>query len=499
MGNGRQYCVSSAHPLATKAGMSVLRAGGNAVDAAIAISYMLGVVEPYASGIGGGGVMLILPADGRDPIVCDYREVAPMSGVISQEEVGVPGFVKGMERVHQLFGTMDIGTIMNPAIMAAEEGVPTGEALQRQLGQAQHLVVERFPELFPGGTALRAGELLKQPLLAQTMRDVRDRGSVAFYEGDGARHISAAIEGMTEEDFREYRVSVKKPIYSEYDSYDVITSPPPFGGVTLVQALKISEAIHLHKHPSDSMPYIHQWGEIIGKCYALRKTTMGDPDFCDPPVQRMLSKELIELLAASVNPDGLSQAPTTLDDVANTTHFVVSDGEGMCVSVTNTIGGFFGPGIGMGGFFLNNQLRNFTNDDSSPNVPQPGKRPQSYVCPTILRSDKQTIVIGSAGGKRIPMTLSIILQNVVKRQTGIEEALAIPRFFIDQNVVYTENRLPLEVQQSLVGLGYEVIYNPDPMFYGGVHGLMVTHETGSVSGAADPRRGGSSEVSGMEQ
>ncbi|MDQ0885747.1 gamma-glutamyltranspeptidase/glutathione hydrolase [Paenibacillus sp. V4I9] len=494
MGNQHQYGVSSAHPLATEAGMSVLKAGGNAADAAIAVSYMLSVVEPYASGIGGGGVMLILPAKIQESIVCDYREVAPMSGVISPTEVGVPGFVKGMEKVHELFGTLDMETLMDPAISVAEAGFASGAALHRQLVKSPQLIAEQHPSFFPEGEAIRQGEWLKQPVLAKTMRAIRDNGSDWFYQGELGQQISAMVDGMTQDDFRDYRVSMKKPVYSEYDNYDVITSPPPFGGVTLIQALKISELLELHEQQKQSIYYIHHWGEVIRKCYELRQSTMGDPDFCSPPVQRLISRELIGLLADNIRPDIISEIPVTLDDVANTTHFSIMDKDGMCVSATNTIGGFFGPGIEIGGFFLNNQMRNFTNDAISPNQVQPGKRPQSYVCPTIIRNHERTIVIGSAGGKRIPMILSVILENVIKKRIGLEEAVAASRFFIDEKMIYVESPLPDAVADDLVKLGYEVVNNADPMYYGGIHGLMRWHDTGQIVGAADPRRGGVSQV-----
>lgn len=486
----RQYGVSAAHPLAVEVGLSVLKSGGNAVDAAIAVSYMLGVVEPYASGIGGGGVMLIFPASAQEPVVCDYREVAPMSGIISREEVGVPGFVKGMQGIHELFGSIDMQTLLDPAVKAAEEGFPVGEALYRQLMKMQHIQPQNFPEFFPKGIAIQPGEQLVQSLLAHTMRSILDHGSDWFYQGELARQISSFIDGMKETDFQNYKISFKQPLYSEFDNYDLITCPPPFGGVSLIQALKMSEALHLHAFPEGSVPHTHLWGEIMSKCYELRSTTMGDPDFYNLPSRRLISRECINSLAGSIRLDQSSEAAVTIGDVGNTTHFAIVDRDGMLVSTTNTIGGFFGPGIAVGGFFLNNQLRNFSSNVDSPNACEPGKRPQSFACPTILRNHKQSIVIGSAGGKRIPMMMSTILETMVKRDKGIEEAVANTRFFIDEKVVHMESQFLAEVEEELLRLGYEVVHNPDPLFYGGVHGLTVAHDTGQVLGAADPRRGG---------
>ena len=483
-------CISAAHPIAVEAGMSVLRNGGNAVDAAISISYMLGVVEPYASGVGGGGVMLVLPADGAEATVVDYREVAPMSGVISKAEVGVPGFVRGMEEAHARFGSMAIQSLLEPAIRMAEQGFPAGKALVRQLAKTEHVPREEYPQFYPEGNPLSLGDLLKQPLLADTMRKIQQSGADWFYEKELADAIAEKIEGMDKNDLRKYNVSIKKPVYSQYDEFQIITAPPPFGGVTLVQALKLSEALDLHKYSQSSAAYYHLWGEIINKCYALRKSTLGDPDFNHVPVEELVSNTYMRQLADQISLDALSYEQTP-QDVANTTHFVVTDASGMCVSVTNTIGGFFSTGISVGGFFLNNQLRNFTADPLSPNQPHPGKRPQSYIAPTILRNQHdRTIVIGASGGKRIPMTLAMIIMKIVKQQLTLEDAISSSRVFIDDGELYAETPLDLGVTNQLVQLGYKVQHNPDPMYYGGVQGLIIHHESSDLFGASDPRRGG---------
>lgn len=490
MDRNNRYGVSAAHPLAVQAGLSVLEAGGNAVDAAIAVSYMLGVAEPYASGIGGGGVMLVAPADGRDPVVVDYREVAPSSGIVSKEETGVPGFVKGMEALHAAYGTRRLRDLIEPAAAAAESGIAVGEALHRQLTQAKHLDRERFPGLYKEGEALRVGDVLVQPELARTLRALQADGSASFYEGEPAAVVSALIDGMEEADFRNYGVAWREPIYSDYGGYEVLTAPPPFGGATLLQALRMSEALGLSRYEERSAVYLHLWGEAMAVSYAMRKTTMGDPAYGAPPFVRLIGRELASRLAERIRPDTRTGMPAAPKDVANTTHFAVIDAEGTLVSATNTIGGFFGPGLAVGGFFLNNQLRNFTADPHSPNRAEPGKRPQSYVCPTVLRSAERAIVIGSAGGKRIPLTLSTILAHMTQRQFGLEQAVAHPRFFIDEGVVTVERPLDAETERQLTGMGYRVENNADPMFYGGVHGLALCYESGEVSGAADPRRGG---------
>lgn len=492
MSNSYPYGVSAAHPLAVEAGMKVLGSGGNAVDAAIAVSYMLGVAEPYASGIGGGGVMLIVPsAPSVEPRLCDYREIAPLSGVISEQKVGVPGFVKGMESVHKRYGKLSMNSILEPAIQAAEEGFPAGYALHRQLNTSQHLNRELFPELYPDGEPLQEGALLRQPLLAETMKSIVEGGAAWFYEGPPAQEISSLVEGMKPSDFRHYEVVYREPLKARIGDYQLLTCPPPFGGVTLLQALLASRACELDKTEPYSADQLHGWGELFSQCYALRSTTMGDPAFTDPPVDWLLGSELINELAAKTSEAPVAR-PSGPGDVANTTHFCVVDADGMIVSVTNTVGGFFTTGLAWGGCFLNNQLRNFTDEvEGSLNLPQPGKRPQSYVTPTIASNSEKTITIGSAGGKRIPFVLATILTGLMKGEASIEQAIAAPRFFIDERVVYTEEPLSEATVNRLEQIGYEVRHHPDVMFYGGVHGLMLSKKTGELFGAADPRRGGS--------
>ncbi|WP_010272473.1 gamma-glutamyltransferase family protein [Paenibacillus senegalensis] len=486
------YGVSAAHPLAVEAGMKILGSGGNAVDAAIAVSYMLGVAEPYASGIGGGGVMLIVPADpAAEPRICDYREIAPLSGVVSEQKVGVPGFVKGMESVHKRYGKLPMKSILEPAIEAAVDGFPAGPALHRQLNSSQHLAREQFPELYPDGEPLPEGAVLRQPQLAETMRGIAEGGAAWFYEGAPAQEISSLVEGMKPSDFRHYEVVYREPLKTRLGDYQLLTCPPPFGGVTLLQGLLASQACGLDEAEAYSAEQVHGWGELFSQCYTLRSTTMGDPAFSEPPVDWLLSAELIGQLASQAAEGPVSRPPGP-GDVANTTHFCVVDAEGMIVSVTNTVGGFFTTGLTWGGCFLNNQLRNFTDEvEGSLNLPQPGKRPQSYVTPTIVSGPKRTIAIGSAGGKRIPFVLATILTAMMKRDASIEQAVAAPRFFVDERVVYTEEPLAETTKNRLEQIGYEVRYHPEVMFYGGVHGLMLSKETGELHGVADPRRGGS--------
>lgn len=484
----QEACLSTAHPLATEAGMRIMRQGGNAVDAAIAVSFALGVVEPYASGLGGGGVMLISkPESAAD--VLDYRETAPMSGIISESESGIPGFVRGMQVLHEQYGELVWSELIEPAVQLAEEGYPANEAIVRQLNKSSQLDPLLFPMFFPNGETIKVGELIVQPLLARTLRSIQLYGGDWFYEGELADRMVEKIEGFAKSDFHSYKVQHKKPIVAQYAGCEMLTAPLPFGGVTLLQAIKMSEQHRLHEYEPHSSMFYHIWGECMAQCYKVRKEQLGDPDYIVVDVDELTKDETITAWVEQMDVNQLSRQ-ASLGDVANTTHFVIMDASGMCVSATHTIGGFFTTGLSIGGFFMNNQLRNFTEDERSPNRPSPGKRPQSYVCPTIFRNEEQTLAIGAAGGKRIPLTLAMVIMRMLKQGQSIEEALAADRFFIDEGIMYSEAPLLDSIRAELEHIGYEVQHNPDAMFYGGVQALQLMHRSGKMVGAADPRRGG---------
>lgn len=489
MMRGFKACISAAHPLAVETGIEVLRQGGNAVDAAIAVSYMLGVVEPHASGIGGGGVMLVQPADG-DAEVLDYRETAPLSGRMSAAEAGVPGLVRGMEQARARYGTMSMERLIEPAIRAAQQGVPASAALARQIGKSAQLQADRHAPLFPGGEPLRAGERLVQPELAETMRGIQRHGADWFYRGEPARRLMARVDGLEQRDFDAYRVEIRKPVRARLGEWEIVTVPPPFGGVTLAQALKLAFMTELHKQAPGSAAYCHLWGEIMRLCYETRQTSLADPAFHDVSAEELLGDDYLRAMQRRIRPD-LAVRAEFPGEVSHTTHFNIIDAQGMCVSVTNTIGGFFGNGIWESGFFLNNQLRNFSDAPASPNRFQPGKRPMSFAAPSIIRNARAALVIGAAGGKRIPTQLAMIVMKVVQYGFGLEEAIASPRVFIDDGVLYAETPQDADAAAQLERLGYRVEHNPDPMFYGGVQGLYLDFADKEVQGASDPRRGGS--------
>lgn len=496
---GKKYGVAAAHPLAVDVGMDILEQGGNAVDAAVAVSYALGVVEPFGSGIGGGGTMLIYPAGGQKPVVIDYREMAPSSGYIPESGVGVPGMVKGMELAHNEFGSMPMAKLIEPSIQLAEEGFEVTPLLTRRLEAARgRLPVGDLPHFFPDGEPVQPGQLLQQKELARTLRAIQKKGSDAFYKGEIARDIVRAVGGIRASDLKAYKPEEKEPVRGTFAGYEVVSAAPPSGGVMLIQSLQMAEHMHVDQTRELSADFIHLVGEINKRAYQERMEKMGDPRFVQVPVEEMVSEEHTRRMASDIDMDKLSdkykEAVDSLadrEDHDNTTHFVIVDGEGNMVSVTNTLSNFFGSGVYVDGFFLNNQLKNFSFRNDSPNRAQPGKRPISYTAPTILAKDGEPIIgIGSAGGRRIPPMLTEVLIRMLKYHEPIQTAINEPRFLVEGNEVFVEKDLPEDVKRELRRRGYTVTVKGISLFYGGIQGLVIDKENQRIDGGADPRRDG---------
>src|SRR5690625_2451533 len=239
------YGVSASHPLAAKAGMDVLENGGNAADAAVAVSYVLGVVEPFGSGIGGGGEMLVYGQDDEQPTVFQYREVAPQSGA-EPETFAIPGFVKGMETVNREEGSMDMKDLIAPAIEIAEEGFPADKHLVNRLKKGSHrMPVEKMPDFFPDGSILEVNETLKQPELADSLKLIQEEGASAFYSGDIAAQILKHEETLVKEDLSKYTDTITEAAHGTFADYDVYSAPQQLAGITLIQSLIMAEQLNV--------------------------------------------------------------------------------------------------------------------------------------------------------------------------------------------------------------------------------------------------------------
>ncbi|PTX59411.1 gamma-glutamyltransferase 1 [Melghirimyces profundicolus] len=502
-GEGKQRggSVASAHPLATQAGMEILSRGGNAVDAAIAVAYALGVVEPHGSGIGGGGTMLIYPGGERKPAVYDYREEAPRNGRPSTLGIGVPGFVKGMEAVHQDYGTLDMKELIEPSIRLAEEGYQISSIDESRIENAAYrMPVDELPHFYPEGAGLKKGDILKQTELARTLEQIQQGGSDVFYRGSIAREMVRKTEALTMQDLARYQVEKKQPIKGEFAGYEVLAPPAPSGGIMMIQMLQMMERLKIEETKDNPADFIHLTGEIYKRSYRDRLHKIGDPNFVQVPQAELISRAHTDQLASSIDKKKLSpeyrfelDSRADEEDHDNTTHFVVVDKDGMMVSATNTVSNFFGSGVYVKGFFLNNQLKNFSITSKFPNRWAPGKKPYSYTTPMILVKPGESIIgIGSAGGRRIPAMVGQALARHLKFGEPLKEAIRSPRSYVEiqNDTVAMEKEFPPSVRNELMKRGYPATSTPSSLYFGNIHTIKLDLKNGRLEGAADPRRDG---------
>lgn len=491
------YGVSASHPLAVKVGMDVLENGGNAVDAAVAISYALGVVEPYGSGIGGGGAMLVLEDGSKKAVAYDYREVAPLTGEIPPSYAGIPGFVKGMEVIHEDFGSLPMEDLIQPSIDLARNGFVADSYLNERLRAAAYrMPVKDLPHLYPGGEPIKVNKLLKQPELAETLTLIKKKGSNAFYTGEISEDILRKVQTFTAVDLKNYSVMKFDAVTGKFGELEVFSAPPPVSGTSLIQSLQMAEILNLESTKTNKADFMHLTSEIIKTVYQDRLQTIGDPTFYNGYNQEILSMEYSEKLAKGISVDRLSDnyeindSIADLEDHDNTTHFVVVDKEGTMVSATNTLGNFFGSGVYVDGFFLNSQLSNFSMSAKSINKAEPGKRPRSFISPTILRNDEYLMGIGSPGGKRIPMVIAQVILRHTYFDEPIQDAIDAPRFYAEKNRIYVEKGYPKTVLDELRSRGYNITLKDSATFFGSVQTIIVDKEKNVIYGGADTRRNG---------
>ncbi|WP_077603913.1 gamma-glutamyltransferase family protein [Oceanobacillus sojae] len=497
MNTAEGYGVSASHPLAVEAGMKVLEAGGNAADAAVVVAYVLGTVEPYGSGIGGGGEMLIYPYDADEPTVYEYRETAPESGA-RPETFAIPGLVRGMEELNNDLGSMDMKDLIQPAIDYAEEGFKVDNHLVDRLGKGSYRMdVAELEEFFPNGEILEVNDTLVQPELADTLRHIQEDGADAFYEGLIADQIVEHEDTLKAEDLSSYTAQTTEAAHGSFAGYDVYSAPPPLAGVTLIQSLQMAEQLNVASTEDNQRDYMHLIGEISKRSYDDRVENVGDRFFTDAmSADELTSAAYTQQMADTISLDELSEDYEVNDSISdeedhdNTTHFVIIDQDGTMVSATHTLGNFFGSGDNVAGFFMNNQMENFSTSDDSLNSIEPGKTPRSFTSPTILTNGEKTIGIGSPGGKRIPMVMTQVLVKYLMFNEPFDEAVENDRFYIEGNDIFTETELDKDVQSGLRARGYEIYNQTDIDFYGGIQSLVIDEESNTIYGTADSRRNG---------
>ncbi|CEI83624.1 gamma-glutamyltranspeptidase [Oceanobacillus oncorhynchi subsp. incaldanensis] len=484
------YGVSAGHPDAVEAGMTVLENGGNAVDAAVAAAYAISVVEPFASGIGGGGVTLV-QEQGQDPEAYDYREVVPEGGIPSSD-IGVPGFVAGTKELHDDYGTADWETVIDPAIDLAESS-EVSATLAQQLQSAQdRLPVEQLEHFYPDGTAIEAGATLEQPALAEALRDIRDSEGASFYEGDTGEAL-AAIQGLDGDSLADFRVGRHAPVTGEFAGYEVTGAPPPLPGASVIQMLQILEERGTLEEERNSTPFVHDIAMSWRIAQAFIYTDFGDLSFVDVPVDSFVDREQNAALAEEISGDSLlpEDEERSYDDSApNTTHITVIDDNGTVVSMTNTLTNFFGSGVYTEGFFLNNQMSRFDIGQTEQNEPEPGRRSVTWSSPMIVADEEGPVLgIGSPGGERIPIMLTQVIADWVQEDSDLEAVVEADRFHLTDNALVMESAPEADVREGLLNIGYnEIREAPTPLYFGSVQALMIDRENDDISGAADPRR-----------
>ncbi|KAF0092380.1 MAG: gamma-glutamyltranspeptidase [Fusobacteria bacterium] len=475
-------------------GMDVLQKGGSAVDAAIAISYAMGVVLPVATGLGGSGIMLVYPGDGTTPVVYDYMGSA--SENISGKSA-VPGFVKGMVAAHNDFGKLDMAELLEPSIKLAKDGSPVSALLSTLTNNSGFRISSSLRStFFNNGKAIAKDEILKQPDLAKALEIIKNN-YIDFYEGEVAKEI-VKNSNLTLKDLAGYQVVKREPIKGIFSGYEVYSSTPPSGGVTLVQTLSLAEKLKLGNIKENSANYISLLAAITQVTYNDRLGNIGDPSFYDFDDNILTSDDYVNNLASQVklidsfNQLPVDDSPAIVEDEENTTHIVVYDKNGMMVSLTNTLTQFFGTGESAFGFFINNHMDNFSLNSKSINAVEEGKRPRSYIAPTILVKDEKPVIgIGSPGGMRIPLMLTQVMIRFLENKEPLQAAINAPRFFYNENKLYIEKNYLSELEMDKLRKdGVSVILNNSQQFYGSVNALYIDYENKEIKGGADPRRNG---------
>ncbi|WP_338883276.1 gamma-glutamyltransferase [Xenorhabdus sp. TH1] len=499
----KQGMVVSSQRLASQAGIDILKMGGNAIDAAVAVGYAQAVVNPCCGNIGGGGFMTIHLANGKDTFI-NFRETAPATAnadmyldkdgkvikgasLYGYKAIAVPGTVMGFEAALKKYGTLTREQVMAPAIKLAREGY----ILTRGDTDILDTTVKRFaqdPEatrifLRKDGTPFKPGDRLIQTDLANTLEMIAKQGPDAFYHGKIPQLVAQASKKaggiITAADFANYHITETTPVTCSYRGYKFISSPPPSsGGVTLCEILNIVEGYDLKSMGFNSAAYIHTLTEAMRHAYMDRNTYLGDPAFINNPLDRLLSKSYAESIRKEIQPNKATPSVNIQPGIGphekpETTHYSVVDKEGNAVSTTYTINGRFGAGvIAPGtGFFLNDEMDDFTTKvgeknlyglvQGATNSIAPGKRPLSSMSPTLVTKDNKIfLVLGSPGGSRI---ISITLQtalNIIEFNMPPQEAVNSPRFhhqWLPDEVYYEQRGLSKDTLNLLEKMGYKMV------------------------------------------
>ena len=529
--------VATTDRVASEIGAEILRRGGNAVDAAIAVHFALAVVTPEAGNIGGGGFMIVRMADG-EAAALDYREKAPLAATrdmflddrgqltdrsrVGHLASGVPGSVAGMWEAHERFGSVSWAELVEPSVHLAE-GIVVHERLARSLA-AHQTRLQQVPAtaavFLPDGQAPRVGDRFVQQDLAATLRRIAADGKDGFYRGRTAELIDAEMQrgggAITRDDLGRYAAVWRDPIVFEYRDHTVVSMPPPSsGGVAIAELLNILEGYALPELGVFTAEHAHVWAEAAKRAFADRNTYLADPDFVAQPVEMLISdayaatrREEIDAGRATpfdrVRPGLSSDAGGALREGGDTTHYSIVDGSGNAVAVTTTLNSLYGSAVTVAGagFLLNNEMDDFAASPGRPNqfglvqgegnAIEPGKRMLSSMSPTVVldAAGRVKLVTGSPGGATIISTVAQMISNVVDFDMDLASATAATRLHhqhVPDVLTYERDGLAPEVSTALRALGHDV--QALPGYQGDTQSILVLPD-GTLSGVADPRRGG---------
>ncbi len=532
--------VVSASDLATKVGVQILKSGGNAVDAGVAVGFALAVTYPYAGNLGGGGFMVLHLKDGKNTTI-DFREKAPLSAkkdMFLNEEgnyipklsksgvtsVGVPGSVAGLIYALKKYGTMPLEQVIQPAINLAKNGFILDKQMAKSFKRTlpEFLKYKSSMKIFSkNGLPYKEGDLFTQKDLAWTLEQIKEKGPNGFYKGKVAELLVKQIKKnngyITLDDLAKYKPIERKPILGSYRGYKIVSMPPPSsGGIALVELLNILENFSFEKNEWGSSKYINKLVEAMKYVYADRTYKLGDEDFYPVPKEELISKKYAKTIfnklknIATPSNKILKGISAGRKESMETTHYSIYDKEGNTLSVTTTINSAYGSKIVVdgAGFLLNNEMDDFS---AKPGVPnqfgllgseansiQPEKRMLSSMTPTIiLKNDKPFLIVGSPGGSTIITTVLQVILNVIDFNMNIQEAVDAPRFhhqwFPDK--IYLEKFcISEDVAKNLIKMGYTLANRNDTFkILGSAQAIMIDNENKIIYGATDPRRNGLAE------
>lgn len=511
----------------SQVGAEIMSAGGNAVDAAVAMGFALGVCEPFTSGLGGGGLATIHTADGEN-IFVDFREIAPAAATLDLylDEAGesngntktgglasgIPGEVAGLLFMLENYGTMSREEVLAPAIRIATEGFTVSQYCANAIADAYETATN-FPEMqsvywTEDGLPYETGDVITNPDLAKALQKIVDEGRDGFYTGEVAQALVNTLAKyggvMTLEDLAGYEVMTHEPVTSTYRGYTIISSPPPSsGGTHLIEILNILENYDVGALEVNSPEYVHLFAEAFKLSYADRAQYMADTAFADVPLDGLTDKDYAAERAALIDLDvaqEFASGDPTLYEHTDTTHFSVADVDGNCVAITKTINYYFGSGVMVDGFgfMMNNEMDDFSTNPDSVNKVEPGKKPLSSMSPTVILKEDGTpyLVLGTPGGARIFASVAQVVSRVIDHGMSLHDAISVPKIWNNggMNNLQYENPLKGYEQYALTEETLAKLVEME-------HGEITTAASGSVQaieflddgtlyGTADPRQDG---------